>query len=788
MIFNLFRNREPRQNRQTAAAEGFQTLVDGVKGILLIELPNKYASLLTACVVEMSVRVVLNVSIALKELNQPFRNQYPLTRPPSRNSRPASPVPAEKFQKAGQISLKQHPLKTLESISTLRSEGGNEDAESSSGCSDGSDATFTFNEPRFGAAPLFADLSEEEDEEEIARTLTFGQASSLKQTSSLTTIPEHKLLKGFIRTASTSDHPTNYELPQEINRRVYRSHARHLSLDDNDQYNISFDWNKDFFASNPPTSPFDQAKLDLSVTEEEHTEEVTVEDPKPQNVDDDNKEQEDSKKCSIKSNPEPEPVTEPKPEMDTATKIEEPVVKTAAKIKTQTKAPEAIRKERPNDTEQDIAAASPCSSPRSVFSDSDATKYNVNFCNPAFLEESEVQSPMFKGSIRQRYTMKRLQSLLSQRSRTTVLTPQSVDEDASVATSRPPLSPSMRSFRKSFKDSFRGSIKGTFGGRNLNSFRCRGGEDVVLSDAYRMVRLETCIRKAWQISMDDAPSEGCQTLRGEKASKLNSFRKLKSRRFNKSQRISFVRVPADFSNEMLMSKRDMLLNPAFGDDEVDTQPETDVELDPSVDGETIVDTASVVMRTPLRRMGSVNKDAEYQKCVKNLDEGAYDNPLRLCSFRSYDSDTELELASVRARNPISRLLSFRNRGITTDGISLAEIDGDEYGALMFDQVNQNPIGKSMLEKYLTQLVIDDAIDVNKGDCYDPVDDEVGWSTCQQEWVPQELDDELKCLLMDRFLLDNILTEMDVNMSALELARVKQRSHGGQAPRRVLRRS
>lgn len=715
------------------------------------DVPNKIAVLLTLSIVDLSVRVLLNVASAMGSLS-PFEEKHPLPRrPKSRNTNSPMPVSqdlsvcATKWNslkgicKSGRRSVHSRPIH-LDSFSTLP------DEESSS--SDGESVSFDdeVKERGYSYAKVLEAMEEQRLDPSLTKSSSISFNPKLTSSSSLRTVPEHALLKGFVRT-STEENPD----PPLITR-----HSRHLSLDDRRCVPDLSDWNVEGWCPNPP-SPFEQP-LNTSPSDERSGSEsverieslITIQESDEYKI-----------KADIGSDSEPAKSKLKNHELKTDIKIEEDY----------------------ND--------SPCSSPTSVFSDSAAKFVHSNFCNPDFYEEPiemEVQ-PGYGGSMRQRYTLKRLQSLMShrslmsqrslvsQRSRITV---QSSNED-SVRMGYPPRGPldSMRSFRGR---SFRG----------VSSFRSRGDEEghPILSDAYRMVRLESCIRKAWKMSMDDAYGTGGETVRENEDSKsaaMNSFRKKSSRRFDRARRISFVKVPADFSEEMLMSQKQMLLNPAYGEED-DGQEDDDEWEQSDMDGETILDTSSVAMRTPLRRLGS--SKPVYERCEKNLEEGAYNNPLRLCSFRSYDSDTELELTSVRARNPISRLLSLRvSRGITKDGIALAEIDADEYGSLFFSQVNQNPIRNGMLDKYLTQLVIDDTLDAKKvGDACDPEEDDVQWSTCQSEWVPQELDDKLKCFLMDRFLLDNVLNEMDVNLGALELARVKQKAAAAVSRPRKLRRS
>ena len=602
----------------------------------------------------------------------------------------------------------------------------------------------------------------------------------LRPTDSADIEPEHELLKGFLRKPSADRIPERRPC-----------HARHLSLEDDRRLSNPPVWSPEPFPYTVVPSPFLQTQEDLSCAEYTDTETVERVDSLGTIIESesDTKDNLKEEKPTVTENCDTECTTTDADEKENCEEEKSTVVETTdegfkksekAVIKIDTK------------TTQDDYFESPCSSPRSNFSDSAATKFvNSNFCNPAFYEDpiDVLPSPCVGGSIRQRYTMKRLQSLLSQRS---LVTDQSPRVEEKSFAGRPPRTPthqdSMRSFRgRSFK------------GLGVSSFRSRSGEEdesQVLSDAYRLVKLESCIRKAWKISMGDSKQEGGggETFRdressGQLSPSMQSFKKIGSRRFDRAHRISFVKVPADFSQEMLMSRKEMLLNPAFGDDDLPTNDGASSMVS-DTEGDTVMDTSSVIMRTPLRRLGSTTHE-DYEKCEKNLEEGTFDNPLRLCSFRSYDSDTELELTSVRVRNPISRLLSFRlNRGANKDCIPLADIDSDEYGAMMFDRVNSNPIKGGMMEKYLTQLVIDDTLDAHlMGDV--PVyadEDSLGWSTCQQEWVPHEMDNRLKCFLLDRFLIDNVLNEVDLDPIALKNAAAKGKKGEPSPAARKLRRS
>lgn len=715
MFFNLFRNKAQPKRKRTAAEEGFRTLF---KLLSLDDVPNEVAALFVASIVDHSVKVVLNVAYAL-EIITPFALQNPL--PKSKPARNANPPSTNGFCKSGRRSVHSRPV-LLDSFSTFADE-----ETSLSG-----DESVSFDEARELGCSC-SHVEEQRLNPALTKSSSLSFNPKLSSSSSLRTVPEHALLKGFVRSPSK----------ENIDPPLITRHSRHLSLDDKSFAPDLSEWNAEW-CPNPP-SPFFQPRN--ASPPDDCSDSHSIERIESLNT----IQESDDYKIKADTSPDTEAAkpTTKKHEID---------------IKTD------IKKEEEYDD-------SPCSSPTSVLSDSAAARFiNSNFWNPVTDEDpmDVAASPCIGGSMRQRYTLKRLQSLMSQRSRVTVQTP---SNDGSVRMGYPPRGPqgSMYSFRGR---SFRGA----------SSFRSRGDEEghPVLSDAYRMVRLESCIRKAWKLSMDDAPATGGETYRESEENKsaaLKSFRKQGSRRFDRSHRISFVKVPTDLSDEMLM-RGPMLLNPAYGDEDADYETESEITDD---DGETVLDTASVAMRTPLRRIGSAKPI--YKKCEKNLDEGAYDNPLRMCSFRSYDSDTELELSSVRVRNPISRLLSFRvSRGISKDGIALAEIDADEYGSLFFSQVNANPIRNGMLDKYLTQLVIDDTLDAKMMGDLDPEEDDVQWSTCQAEWVPQELDDKLKCFLMDRFLLDNVLTEMDVNLGALELARVKQKASAVVSRSRKLRRS
>eukprot|EP00210_Caulerpa_lentillifera_P002827 g2701.t1 len=415
-------------------------------------------------------------------------------------------------------------------------------------------------------------------------------------------------------------------------------------------------------------------------------------------------------------------------------------------------------KEEEDSETMEMHCVSPCSSLRSTFSDSIAAKFvNSNFSNPQYFEddpEPVSRTPM-NGSIRHRYTMRRIQSMLSRRS---TLSP---SVDGRTTPHRIPRSPSILS-RRSLATSL---------SRRL-SFRSRDENAPKLSEAYSVIRLETCIRKAWHMSMnheslDDAVSvdKRSKPMRSE----LKSIKKKLSRKPDHRPEVSFVHVPLDPSDRLLAANQaEAVLNPYFGDD-----TQFDEEMSSSDDGNTL-DGNSLILRTPMQRIAPI--DENYTRCEKNLDEGLYDNPLELCSFRSYDSDTELELTSFRFRNPISKLLELdRVRGVSKDGIALSELEGNEYGSAMLKEVGKCPVRDSMLDKYLTQLAINNAIessDQKEGE--GTGEDTDKWTTCHEEWVPQELDSGLRCFLLERFLLDNVSHEMDVNLEAMELARVQQR--------------
>jgi len=403
--------------------------------------------------------------------------------------------------------------------------------------------------------------------------------------------------------------------------------------------------------------------------------------------------------------------------------------------------------------EMEMRCVSPCSSIRSNFSDSIAARFvNSNFNNPQYFEEEPtevVSRTPLGGSIRHRYTMRRLQSMLSRRS---TLSP---SVDGRTTPGRIPPTSTMRS-RRSVGPSM--SKRWSFRSRDES-----GGGGPQLSNAYSFIRLETCIRKAWHLSTnneaieEDVPSMKKQTK--PMRSELKSIKKQFSRKPDREAEVSFVHVPLNPENRFLGAQEEVVLNPYYGDD-------TPLDEDGSSEGGNTIDANSVVLRTPLQRIGPI--DENYTRCEKNLEEGLYDNPLELCSFRSYDSDTELELTSFRFRNPISKLLDLdRVRGVSKDGIALAELEGNDCSLAMLKEVGKCPIQESMMDKYLTQLVINDAIE-------EPSNEAGGWATCQEEMVPQELDSDLRCFLLERFLLDNVSHEMDVNLEAMELARVQQR--------------
>lgn len=710
------------------------------------DVSNSFSVLYAATFVEMSVQVLLNVAMALGA-SSAFTAQYPLhKRSPSRSESPTPVKPSmlclfyrrvvlqKGFSDAGRKSVHCRPLR-FQSIAR----SAEEDASSDEG-------SFTFADfSKGGAVTQLEDSAHEIDSLNSKSTknssVTFP---TLLGSSSLTPVPEHALLRGFVRTPS-QENPV-------------RKHARHLSLDEKTTTVdfASFSPKSATMLSMPPSPFLEEGVVEaLELVDRVDAPLITIEETRSDKSD-------GSQESPVKE--------------------------------------KQIKQEiRLNDSAKQVENESSCSSPRSIFSDTAASKFVSNFCNPEFGDETDLgMSAGVGGSIRQRYTIRRLQSLLSHRSRMSIQTPGSMEDSYSV------VAKSQRSTMRSFRH------------RGLNSFRSRASgcidENPVLSDAYQMVRLESCIRRAWKLTHDDRTIVGNQSFRGSEDKQslnqsinqsvnLRSFKRMASR-FDRNRRISFVRVPSD-ADGYLRSRREMLLNPAFGDEIAMTE-------DYESDDETDLDTSSVTMRTPLKKLGQ-EEIVSFDRCQKNLEKGEYNNPLRCCSFRSYDSDTELELSSVRMRNPISRLLSFRvNRGVTKDGIALAEIGDDEYGSLMFDQVNANPIRDGMLDKYLTQVAIDSVLkpgmmeeevkEEEEGDC-------VGWSTCQQEYIPQEMDEELKCFLMDRFLLDNVLNEMDVNMGALEIARVKDKkqrtpysgpvqesirptleSNPGPGSRRVLRRS
>ena len=635
---------------------------------------------------------------------------------------------------------------------------------------------FSFDKP-----PVLHDVLAAKSSVEKSENSESSPKLELRPTDSADSEPEHELLKGFVRKPSADRVPERRPC-----------HARHLSLEDDRRLSDPRVWSPEPFPYTVP-SPFMQSQEDLSCAEYTDTETVERVDSLGTIIESDSDVKENLKddKQTVTAIRDIECTTTDSDEKENCKEEESVVTEAPDEACKKSEQTEIKIETKTTQDDDDDYFESPCSSPRSNFSDSAATKFvNSNFCNPAFYEDpiDVLPSPCVGGSIRQRYTMKRLQSLLSQRSRVTEQSPSM--EERSLA-GRPPRTPhhqdSMRSFRgRSFR------------GLGVSSFRSRSGEEdecQVLSDAYRLVKLESCIRKAWKISMGDKKQEGGggETFRDKESSgqlspTMRSFKKFGSRRFDRAHRISFVKVPADFSQEMMMSHKEMLLNPAFGDDDLPTHDGASSMIS-DTEGGTVMDTSSVIMRTPLRRLGSTTHE-DYEKCEKNLEEGTFDNPLRLCSFRSYDSDTELELTSVRVRNPISRLLSFRlNRGANKECIPLADIDSDEYGAMMFDQVNSNPIKGGMMEKYLTQLVIDDTLDAHlMGDvpvCAD--EDSLGWSTCQQEWVPHEMDNRLKCFLLDRFLIDNVLNEVDLDPIALKKAAAKGKKGEPSPAARKLRR-
>lgn len=380
--------------------------------------------------------------------------------------------------------------------------------------------------------------------------------------------------------------------------------------------------------------------------------------------------------------------------------------------------------------QQERTCVSPCSSVRSHFSDSVAAKFlNSNFNNRQCLEDSwdDMRHTPIKGSMRQRYTMKRMQSLLSRQS-----TLSSSLENGTI--------------RRSLSRQLSGMSRDASGSR--------------LSRAYSFIRLESCIRKAWNMSAnEDTPRTSLSRRQSTRA--MRSDLRSSRRGFNKKSEVSFVPVSMGPVTGLRGSQEQAVLNPHYGDDALT------IEEDPcSEDGDTL-GSNSIVLRTPLQRITPI--DENYTRCERDFEEGMFNNPLEVCSFRSYDSDTELELTSFKYRNPISKLLELeRVRGVSKDGISLAELEGDEYSSSMLMEAKTRPLRDSMLDKYLTQIAINDVVENPEGE------GNVVLGTCQEGSVPQELDDELRFLLLERFLLDNVCHELDVNLEAMELASIQQR--------------
>lgn len=380
--------------------------------------------------------------------------------------------------------------------------------------------------------------------------------------------------------------------------------------------------------------------------------------------------------------------------------------------------------------QQEQTCVSPCSSVKSPFSDSVAVKFlNSNFNNPQCFEESwdGMRYTPIKGSMRQRYTMKRMQSLLSRQS-----TLSSSNEDGTIPRS---LS------------------------RRLSGMS-RDASGSKLSGTYSFIRLETCIRKAWNMSAnEDTPRTSLSKRQSTRA--MRSGLRSSRRGFNKTSEVSFVPVSMGPVTGLCGSQEQAVLNPYYGDDALT------VEEDPCSEDEDTLGSNSIVLRTPLQRITPI--DENYRRCERDFEEGLFNNPLEVCSFRSYDSDTELELTSFKYRNPISKLLELeRVRGISKDGISLAELEGNEYSSSMLMEAETCPLRDSMLDKYLTQIAINDVVENPEGK------GNAVLGTCQEGSVPQELDDELRCLLLERFLLDNVCHELDVNLEAMELASIQQR--------------
>eukprot|EP00210_Caulerpa_lentillifera_P003508 g3347.t1 len=411
----------------------------------------------------------------------------------------------------------------------------------------------------------------------------------------------------------------------------------------------------------------------------------------------------------------------------------------------------------------EMRCVSPCSSLRSTFSDSVAVKFaNSNFANPHHLEDSHELIPRrgkIGGSIRHLYTMRRLQSLLSRRS---TFSPSMNGRNTPSAPDRRLSMHSRRSLANSYS--------------KRQSFNSRGRSSGRLLESYSVIRLESCIRKAWRLSRADECVGHPLSNEHDTSSVQSELQRQRSR----NSEVKFLRVQADHSTGFLVDQKHAVLNPHFGDDASLRNEEDDISSD---DGETLK-AKSVVLRTPLQNYAPI--DENYVRCARNFDEGCYDNPLEVCSLRSYDSDTELELTSFKYRNPISKLLELdRVRGVSKDGIPLAELEGNTYGSTMLKEAEKCPVRDRILDKYLTQIVINDAMEHPKEKTGNELDvkDSVA---CREQLVSQELDSGLRCLLLERFLLDNVIYEMDVNLEAMELARVQQERT--RASSRILRRS
>lgn len=246
-------------------------------------------------------------------------------------------------------------------------------------------------------------------------------------------------------------------------------------------------------------------------------------------------------------------------------------------------------------------------------------------------------------------------------------------------------------------------------------------------------------------------------------------------------------APALGAVEYGFIKDQQLVNPMFQRNFVEVDREDMFPCDDSV-----LDLSSFKYRNPLRQMVKVKS---YKMCVKKLegqDAGAYENPLRMSSFRSHDS--ELDTGSIRVRNPMKRIASFQEDVDNQDpqdhdNLSMVE---EEFATTFIEQTEDENLKNAMMDRFLAQGLIsefeaeanmkDSSVVAEEDHMGSDVESHKKITHLSEAALANQADINVMNYVKERFLADCVTNELEKHPDILEMARLQ---HLG---KRVLRRS